>query len=115
MAADQARQEFVDGPKIDAPALEGARIVLTIYTNEVGECWDGKGFPSTTVVTGPGGSYDLELVFGSMVWDPDNTILLCVKHSAYSSYEYRAVYEKTPRPEKNGSRFLNIYLRKKSR
>jgi hypothetical protein len=114
MTGDRTRHIFTNEPP-DAPRLQGARVVMFLVFAKDRPCADAAAAPKeSTFVTGPDGRYRHELTFGSMIWDPDNVIVLCVSQPGYESYEFRAVYEKTPWPEKDGTKSLNFYLRKKS-
>src|SRR5690606_14243932 len=116
MSADRARHVFVDDSSTDAPAVEGARVVLIMATYEQWTCANKAAQAPKEWVrfSGPDGTYEHELIFGSTIFTPDHVFSLCVSHPDHEPYEYQMVYEKTPRAEKNGTKFLNFYLRRKS-
>lgn len=116
MSADRARYVFVDDASIDAPAVEGARIVLIMATYEPWTCANKAAQAPKEWIrfTGPDGKYKHELTFGSTIFTPDHVFFLCVSHPDHEPYEYRVVYEKSPNAETNVTRFLNFYLRRKS-
>ncbi len=116
LSADRAHHAFVNQQTANGSALSGARVSVVATYDENWHCpnegsSEPKGPQSTTTETA--GIYEVWTVFGSMVWSPDNVIVVCVSHPDHDPYEYRTIYEKTPRPDKDGTRFLNFYLRKK--
>lgn len=115
MSGDSARHVFVDEPSTDAPAVEGARVVLIMATYEPWTCANKAAQAPKEWVkfTGPGGTYEYELTFGSTIFTPDHVFSICVSHPDHEPYEYRVVYETSPEAETNGTKFLNFYLRRK--
>lgn len=115
LSAERAHHAFGNHQTTNGVALSDAHVSVVVTYDENWRCSDhaperkGPSFATT----GTAGTYEVWMVFGSMVWSPDNIVVVCVSHPEHHPYEYRAVYEKTPRPEKDGTRFLNFYLRKK--
>jgi hypothetical protein len=114
MASDTARHEFAKDSLLDAPPLEGARVRMFHITHDRRTCTDGDDVSNGNSVTDGRGRYKLYLPFGGTLISPENAFLLCVSHADYDPYEYRAVFEKVPNAETNGTQYLNFYLRKKS-
>jgi hypothetical protein len=115
LSADRAHHAFVDNQTSNAVALSGAHVSVAVTYDHNWRCAQDAQEPKgpSFARTETAGTYEVWTVFGSMIWSPDHIIVVCVSHPEHHPYEYRAVFEKTPRSEKSGTRFLNFYLRKK--
>jgi hypothetical protein len=112
VSGERTRHQFASAPA-EGSAVEGA-IVDLVLVLDGSDCTDSntREKPSDSATIGADARYKVSVIFGSMLGTPDKVLLVCVRHPDYELAEYRVVFEKTPRSEKDGSKFLNFYLRK---
>jgi hypothetical protein len=113
LSADRARYEFVNRETTTGTPLADSRVDLYLHIHsEALRCGTPptERGPQASSTTTENGLYQLESVFGSMLFSPDTLVLICVSHPRHQTLEYRMSYEETPRVESDGTRFLNFYL-----
>lgn len=114
-SASRTGHTFGEEGRVEGGPLPGAHIDLTVTYSKEWSCVDREHPVKVAVETTASstGWYEVEATFGSLMFSPDNIVVMCVSFPGHDLYEYRVLYESADPSLVDGSRTVNVYLRPK--